>query len=448
MPVAVIALFVFLAIIVLWNVVVKRSMAEAMVLGFIATVLFAGMQAPQVARDAIVDASSNEVMYAAIAFIFMTYLVERTGTIARLIEILTSLLGGLRGGPAIVDTVASGAMGAVAGGSNTGNAATSGVITGPWMTRTGWSKARAATVIAGNAGLGAALPPSASMVIMIGFAGSLVTTSSVYLALFVAGVYQFLIRMVLIAWFVHRDGIHKVAGEERPAIGPAMRRNWTSMLIFLGAIIPVSITIGPLADFLAASPLSDAMGSVSLITWIPVLIILISVAVGWRQLPRTPREWWEFFGGAASKYYAIGALLFFAIAASEVLASLGLADDVDALLGNLDIPVWLLVTLVGFFVVLVAGPLSSTATLSAVGQVSLVTLVAAGVDPLLAVIAILVFASTEGASPPASGAIFVASGITGARPEQTFIPLVVYYVLPFFVLGVLIAVGIVPVPIT
>ncbi|WBL18758.1 hypothetical protein [Citricoccus sp. NR2] len=57
-------------------------------------------------------------------------------------------------------------------------------------------------------------------------------------------------------------------------------------------------------------------------------------------------------------------------------------------------------------------------------------------------IAILVFASTEGASPPTKGSIFVAGGITEARPENTFIPLVVYYVLPFFVLGVLIALGI------
>lgn len=212
MPIALIALFVFLGVIVVWNVVVKRSMAEAMLIGFVVTVLFAGMQAPQVAADALVEASGSEIMYAAIAFIFMTYLVERTGTIAKLIAILTSLLGRLRGGPAIVDTVVSGALGAVAGGSNTGNAATSGVITGPWMTRTGWTKARAATVIAGNAGLGAALPPSASMVIMIGFAGSLVTTSGVYLALLVAGGYQVLMRLGLIAWFVRRDRIPRIDG--------------------------------------------------------------------------------------------------------------------------------------------------------------------------------------------------------------------------------------------
>ena len=447
MPLALIALAVFIAVIVIWNVVVKRNMAEAMLLGFIATLLFAGTQAPEIAVQAFVSASENEVLYAAVAFVFMTYFVEKTGVMDRLIGILSALLGRLPGGPAYVDVVASGAMGAVAGGSNTGNAAASGSITGPWMVRTGWRKERAATVIAGNAGLGAALPPSASMIIMIGFAGTLVTTSQVYLALLVAGLYQVAFRILLTVWFVYRDGIKAEKGAASESAAVALKRGWSSSLIFLGALVPIAISVGPLADALSATEsLGESMGNISLIMWIPVLIIGISALVAWKQLPSTPRQWWTFMEGSVPKFFTIGAILFFAIAASEVLAALGLDQDVNSVLDGLSIPLWLMVTLVGLLVVLVAGPLSSTATLSAVGQVSLFTLVGAGVDPLLAVIAILVFASTEGASPPASGSIFVACGITEARPEKTFIPLVVYYVLPFFVLGVLIALGIVPVP--
>lgn len=447
MPTALIALAVFITVIVVWNVVVKRTMGEAMILGFVVTLLFAGAQAPAVAAEAVWSATENEVLYAATAFVFMTYFVERTQVMKKLINILSSSLGRLRGGPAVVDTVASGAMGALAGGSNTGNAAASGSITGPWMVRSGWTPSRAATVIAGNAGLGSALPPSASMVIMIGFAGSLVTTSQVYLALLVAGLYQFVFRMLLIGWFVHRDGIGAEASGGRSTFHESLRAGWPSTLIFLGALIPVLVTVGPLADALEASGrYGDSLDSVSLITWIPILIIMISAIIAWRQLPRSVRGWWEFIRGAVERFFTIGVLLFFAILASEVLNALGLGADVDRLLGQVDIPQWLLVTLIGALIVLVAGPLSSTATLSAVGQVALVTMVAAGVDPLLAVIAILVFASTEGASPPASGSIFVASGITGAKPESTFIPLVIYYVVPFFILGVLIAIGVVPVP--
>lgn len=449
MPTALIALAVFITVIVVWNVVVKRNMGEAMILGFLATLPFAGFQAPAVAVESMVDATESEVLYAAAGFVFMTYFVERVGVIGKLVRILSAALGRVRGGPALVDVAASGVMGALAGGSNTGNAAASGSITGPWMVQSGWKRSRAATVIAGNAGLGAALPPSASMIIMIGFAGTMVTTSQVYLALLVAGVYQVAWRIVLTIWFVHKDGVRAEAGQQTTSLRSALGAGWPSTLIFLGALIPILVTVGPLADALLASgAYGESLDSISLIVWIPVLIIAISAIVGWRELPRTIRGWWEFMRDSVPHFFTIGVLLYFAISASEVLDRLGLAEDVDSIVGGLDIPVWLLVTLVGVLVVLVAGPLSSTATLSAVGQVSLVTLVGAGIDPLMAVIALLIFASTEGASPPASGSIFVASGITGAKPESTFIPLVIYYVLPITALGVLVALGIIPIPVS
>ncbi|WP_206491039.1 TRAP transporter large permease subunit [Rhodococcus sp. KRD162] len=449
MPTALIALAVFITVIVVWNVVVKRNMGEAMILGFLSTLPFAGLDAPAVAVESMVDATESEVLYAAAGFVFMTYFVERVGVIDKLVSILSGALGRVRGGPAFVDVVASGLMGALAGGSNTGNAAASGSITGPWMVRSGWKQSRAATVIAGNAGLGAAVPPSASMIIMIGFAGTMVTTSQVYVALLVAGLYQVLWRVALTLWFVRRDGVHREADHDSNTLRAALATGWPSTLIILGALIPIFLTVGPLSDALVASGnYGESLDEISLIVWIPVLIIAISAIVAWRELPRTLRGWAEFMAGSVPHFFTIGVLLYFAISASEVLDRLGLAEDVDSIVSGLDIPVWLLVTLVGALVVLVAGPLSSTATLSAVGQVSLVTLVGAGVNPLLAVIALLIFASTEGASPPASGSIFVACGITGAKPESTFVPLIIYYVLPITALGVLVALGIIPIPIT
>ena len=145
------------------------------------------------------------------------------------------------------------------------------------------------------------------------------------------------------------------------------------------------------------------------------------------------------------RFSSIGALLFFAVAASEVLGGLGLAGDVDAILAGLHLGKYVMVLLVGVLIAVVAGPLSSTATLTAVGKVSLLALVSVGVAPVPAVTAILVFASTEGASPPASGSIFVAAGITGARPEKMFLPLLGYYMLPIMLLGCLIAWGALPV---
>ena len=319
MPIALIALVVFILVIVVF----KRNMAEAMLVGFLSTLLFAGTNTPEYVVSGVENAIGNEVLFAAAAFVFMTYFVQQTGVMDKLVAILSSALGRLPGGPALVDTVASGAMGALAGGSNTGNAAASGSITGPWMVRSGWTPHRAATVIAGNAGLGAALPPSASMVIMIGFAGTLVTTSQVYLALLVAGLYQVVYRIFLTMWFVYRDGIKAETDAEHIPIKQTMKRGWPSTLIFFGAVVPIFLTVGPLANALKESAVGEAMGDISLIMWIPMLIIFISAIVSWKNLPKTPKAWWKFMEGGISHFYTIGAILFFAILASEILAQPG-----------------------------------------------------------------------------------------------------------------------------
>ncbi|MFF5993028.1 TRAP transporter large permease subunit [Prauserella flavalba] len=445
MPTALIALGAFIAVIIVWNVVFKRNMGEAMLLGLLTTAAFAGADAPEALLGGLRGALDEEVLYAALAFVFMAYVVDRTGLIHKLLAILNSLVGRVRGGPALVDTAGSAVMGALSG-SNSGNTAATGAFTGPWMVRTGWSPERSATVLAGNGGLGAALPPSASMVIMIGFAGSMVTTGQIYLALLCAGIYQVVWRVLLVAYFVRRDRIQRAPDEELQPLRRVLREGGTALIIVLGALVPIALTVGPLADFLTtSSPLGESIEDISILTWIPVLVTALALLVGRRELPRGTRAWAGWLAEAMPRFTSIGALLFFAVAASGILSELGLAGDIDAILADFQLNKYVMALLVGVLVAVVAGPLSSTATLTAVGQVSLFALVSVGVDPVLAVTAILVFASTEGASPPASGSIFVAAGLTGAKPEKTFLPLIAYYMVPIMLIGCLIAWGVLPV---
>jgi TRAP-type C4-dicarboxylate transport system permease large subunit len=443
------ALLVFIGIIVFFNLVLRRNIAEAMLAGFFVTALFGGTQAPELMWNGLVFAATNDVLYASVAFVFMAYVIDQTAVIASLIKILNSLLGRIPGGAAYVDTIGSAIMGTLAG-SNSGNTATTGSITAPWMVRSNFSKELSATVVAGNGGLGAALPPSASMFIMLGFApvAAVVSEGDLYVALFIAGVYQVIYRIFLIMYFVKRDKIKATSPEFIQPLKESLRTGWKSTLIFLGALIPIVATIGPLAESFAANPSvgESALDSISLITWIPILIIIISFIVGWAHLPKTKSGWSKFLNNSIPRFSTIGALLVFAYASSQVLTDLGLAEDLTTLMGSIAISKWLMVIFVGLLVALVAGPLSSTATLTAIGMVAFAAMVSAGVDPLLAVVAILVFASTEGASPPASGSIFIAASLAGAKAEKTFIPLVVYYVIPILFIGYLIAMGVLPVP--
>jgi len=127
------------------------------------------------------------------------------------------------------------------------------------------------------------------------------------------------------------------------------------------------------------------------------------------------------------------------------MTRLGLAKDMMAILQALNLSPLLTIVIVGFLVTLVGGPLTSTATVVAIGSVSFSALIYAGVEPAIAAAVILLFSSTEGATPPGAAPIFIACGIANVDPVKTFIPLILYYVIPIMIIGVLISVGILPI---
>ena len=444
------ALLAFIGVIIFWNAFLKRNIGEAMFLGFIVTGLFGGTQALQLMWDGLVFAGTYEIMYAALAFVFMSYLIDKTEVLNGLMGILNSIFGRFPGGAAYMDTIASAVFGTLAG-SGSANTAATGAFTAPWMIKTKWKPEIAATIVAGNGGLGTALPPSSSMFIMLGFApiAALVSQGDAYIALFVAGLYQVLYRLILIIYLVRKYKIKAVPSDDVQPLSQSLRLGWKSLFIFLGAVIPIIITIGPISDMLRSNPNigEEAMGQISMITWIPILIIFIGLVVGWSNLPKSNKEWSAFLNNAIPRFAFIGAILLFAFAAGEVLSNLGLAEDLVALMGSMVIPKWLMLAIIGLLVTLVAGPLSSTATLTAVGLIAFSALISVGVHPIIAVISILIFASTEGASPPASGSIFISAGLAGADPKKMFVPLITYYVIPVLLIGWLIGMGVLPLPI-
>jgi TRAP-type C4-dicarboxylate transport system permease large subunit len=185
---------------------------------------------------------------------------------------------------------------------------------------------------------------------------------------------------------------------------------------------------------------------ISLITWIPVLMIALVLLLGRKHLPHTATAWWHTLGKAAPSFGVIGITIIAAFTASEVLAELGLADQLEGVLASLQAPAWIMALAIGVIIVLIAIPLTASATMAAVGPVAVVALVGAGIPaPVAAAAAVLICASTEGASPPSGAPIYVASGIARVDPVKTFIPLLKYYCLPILAIGFLIAIGVLPV---
>lgn len=440
------ALLAFIVSIVLWNAVLKRNIGEAMIVGFIIVGAFAGREAPRIMWDGFVDSIQLELTFAALAFIFMSFILAKTPVLDRLIDILNSLLGRLRGGPIYTTTFAGAIFGAVAH-VGASMAAVVGSVTVPWMKRSGVSGELSATVVAGCAGMGLTFPFSATMFILVGSGTvtGLMAPDEIIVPLAVAGVWCLGYRLVLSYYLIRKNGLQPIALEDRIPIRRSLRVGWTSALLFIPLMIPLLLTYGPFAAVLGRYTDLVMSKALSMITWVPVLMILLILFLGRRHLPKTGRGWWKVIGESAPQFGLIGTTLVAAFSASAVLGELGLPQQLTTVLESLSAPAWVMAIVVGIVIVVIAIPLTSSATIAAVGPVAVTALASTGIAAPIAAAAVLVFASTEGASPPSGAPIYIASGIAQIDPSKIFVPLLKYYCIPILAIGVLIALGFLPV---
>jgi TRAP-type C4-dicarboxylate transport system permease large subunit len=439
------ALGAYLAVILLWTTVIKRSVGEAMLLGFLVVLPFTGA-AGQVGWDAFYDAITDEIVYATMAFVFMGYLLERTGVLDRLIDLLNSLIGGVKGGPAWVSTVASAGLGGVVH-NQAAIAATVGSVTIPWMERSRLDKPSAATLVAGNAGMGITFPFSASMFVLVGSStvGPLLKVNDLVLPLLLGGLWCFLHRLIVTYVLIRKSDMAPLDAAHRTPVRRAFAQGWATMILFVVVAVPLILTSGAIATALSGWTGSDVAKSVSVIVWIPVVLIITGLILGRKRLPRGRKAYWDFLQQSAPRFGVVGVTVVFAFAGANALAATGLPKQMTALLNQFNLPLWLLAILIGLIVIAVAAPLSATATMAAVGTVGVATLVAAGVPATTAAVAVLVFSSCEAAVPPGGAPLYVACGIADVDPYKTFGRLFVLYALPLLAIGVLIAVGVLPV---
>lgn len=451
MPIVVIAFVVYILAILVWMLVIKRNIAEAMLVGLIVIALFNGpANILKTLWDATFAASKESSFLATMLFLLMAVVMTKTGIIAKLVELLNSMIGRVRGGAAYVSVCASFLFGLVSGNA-IANCSTVGAITVPWMKDSGWPKPVAATMNAGNAGVGQAMPSCSALYLLVGLAevSAVVSVGEAYIACLCAGAWTFGYRLLRVWLYARKYDVRPVPADQIKPLGQSFHDNWTSLLMLLGIAIPLLLTVGPISDALAAIPSigSDGIGSVNIVLWVPIVVCVICLIVGRKNLPRSVGGWVDILKGCQHTFCTVGGVLLFALAASNVLNMVGFDQDLAAILQSLDLPGIVMVILTCVMIALVAGPLSAVATTAAVGQVAYSIFVGTGgIAPICAVCAFMICISTEGASPPSSSPIFISCGLAEVEdPKVIFRPLITDYIIPLLFVAVLVAYGIFPV---
>ncbi|WP_026930057.1 TRAP transporter large permease subunit [Glycomyces tenuis] len=446
--IAVIALAAFIGTIVVWNVLFKRNIGEAMFAGFIVSALFAGTDFPSALWIGLMDGLMNEVTYAALAFVVVGELLVRVGIVQRIVDVLSSMIGRFRGGSLYAATFGSALFGAVAH-NGAATAATIGSITIPWIKRSNASGETAATVLGGNAGIGAVFPFSGAFFLLLAaptVVGDL-SSNDVILTAFVAAFWFLATRVIAAFVMIRARSVGAMDAADIQPLRRTVKAGWSSFTVLVAIAIPILATNGASGEAVTERIGTEAADTIPVLFWLPAAMLIPGLIVGRRLLPKSGRAWWEFLGGVSPKLGLVAATMIAAFSASEVISNLGLGEQLAPLLEQLgDVPAVLAVTIVGALIIVVAGPLSTTGTIAAVGGVGYAALTAVGVAPAAAYAAVLIWGASESASPPGAAPLYVAAGIAEVNPAKTFKPVIMYYLIPTFLLGVLMAVGIAWVP--
>jgi tripartite ATP-independent transporter DctM subunit len=330
-------------------------------------------------------------------FLLAGGLLTEGGLAERLVRFAASLVGHLRGGLAQT-TLVSSVLFSGASGSSVANAAFGAKVMVPSLVAHGYSRPRAAAIVAATAILDNIHPPAIAILILASATdlsvGSLLVTS-----LIADGVLAAALGL----------GIYLTSRGEKPAreraSGAERARTFMSSLpaLGLGVVVIVGIRFGVVTTTEASA--------------IAVAYALV-VCLGLRTL--NARSLAAAFCQAAGEAAAIGLLIGTAAPFAFLLAVDRVSDLVTGfvtMLGGSALAVMLLANVV----LLIAGLLLDIgAAILLLAPLLLPTAKLAGIDAVQFGVIIVVNLMIHGLTPPLGILVYVASGVSGARPAQVF----------------------------
>lgn len=239
-PSALVYLGIMLVFVIVWFVLLKRPVYEALFLSFILLVTITGTWGNILSY--IDGALSTSLLYSMIVFVAMSQLLTHTKIIDSCIYLILSLLGRITGGAGYASVIASSFMGALSG-SGPGNVMATGVITIPAMKKSGFPAELAANVESASSYMGNMIPPSSNIVGAFGafmavYPNSDVTTGQFWVVLWGIAIYYIIQRILMVWGFCKYYKVKPMAKEDVPSLKETFKNGWKGLLLPIIILLP------------------------------------------------------------------------------------------------------------------------------------------------------------------------------------------------------------------
>lgn len=237
---AFIYLGLMLAIIMVWFIVLKRPVYEAVLVSFFALVAITNKWGNVFGY--LQSSLQTSLLYSMVVFVAMSILLSKTKIIDGAIAIILSLLGRVTGGAGYVSVIASSFMGALSG-SGPGNVMATGVMTIPAMKKSGFPAELAANIESTSSYLGNMIPPSSNIVASLGafvalYPGRDMTTSQFWIVCWGCALWFVLQRLITVFVFCKYYKVKPMASEDIPNLKQTFREGWQGLLLPIIILLP------------------------------------------------------------------------------------------------------------------------------------------------------------------------------------------------------------------
>ncbi|HXF82434.1 MAG TPA: TRAP transporter large permease subunit [bacterium] len=371
---------------------------------------------------------TNDVLIPIVLFIFMGYVLERSGVMDLLFRSILIAAGRLRGSLALA-TVITCTIFAMATGIIGASVTIMGLLALPPMMRLGYDKRLATGSIAAGGTLGILIPPSVLLILYAANAGESIVR--LYLGAFIPGFLLAALYVALIAIYAYArpQAAPPLPPEERNV--PLGRR----LRLLATGLLPISLLIfsvlGSIAFGLASPTEASAMGGIG----------ALALSAAYRRLNWTMLKAAVFQAARTSSVVLtllVGSSIF-----SSVFARLGGSKVIESFILGLGLSQGQFIWLMMLVIFLLGWPLEWTEIIIIFMPLFWPIANSYGIDPIWLGILVAVNLQTAFLSPPVAMAAFY---IKGVAPRGILLADIWWGMLPFMGLQILVLVLIYLVP--
>ena len=388
MPSALIYLGIMLAVVVVWFMILKRPVYEAVLISFIILLIVTNSWSN---LGSYIDAGmSTSLLYSMAAFVAMSVLLTKTKIIDSCVAIVLSALGRITGGAGYVSVIASAFMGALSG-SGPGNVMATGALTIPAMKKSGFPPELAANIESNASYMGNMIPPSSNIVAALGAFTALypttnMTTGQFWIILWGISLWFVLQRILTVFAFCKYYKVKPMAKEDLPSLKESIKTGWQ------GLLLPVIILLPFLLDYLFKDTFfTSRLGAAgakylsnSLLLFIPGLVAIFTLVMAKDKKALTPHKMAKMFAGSVKSLSPAIGVCIIGYMVGALFKDMNVEVEMESFIMDMNFNKFGMVLFICVITCFLGMVIPGSSLVVIFGPVFITVLQSVGVDPILA----------------------------------------------------------------